>query len=91
MDIEVLYQLEGVKERGLAATIVTKTDFSVSTAVLLTHIVHFIFGHFCPSVMLPSKTKKRFVSLVLNYKMISLTAILQLWISHFCPLSCTSL
>lgn len=41
--------------------------------------------------MLPPKSKRCFGSLGLNDKMISLTAILQLWISHFCPLSCTSL
>lgn len=44
----MLYQLEGVKERGLTATIVTKTDFSVSTAALLTHNCPFHFWSFLP-------------------------------------------
>lgn len=79
LEVEVFYQLEGVKEMLPVSMIVTATlVFQFLLQFYSYVIVHFVFGNFCTSGKLPPKSKKCFDSLGLNDKMFYLTSILQL-------------
>lgn len=64
MEAEVFYYLERVKEMLLAAMIITTTLILPFLLRFYSHlIVHFVFGTFYTSGMLPPETKKCFDSL----------------------------
>lgn len=84
LEVQVIYQLQGVKEMSPVAMIVTTTlVFQFLLQFYPYIIVHFIFSNFYTWGMLPPKSKKCFDSLGLSYKMSYLTSTWQLWTSHF--------